>query len=57
MKFRVIFDKDTIGEQYYSGWGVSYLIDGRILFDVGEKSEYTIGNLNGWKKMEDLFTK
>jgi 7,8-dihydropterin-6-yl-methyl-4-(beta-D-ribofuranosyl)aminobenzene 5'-phosphate synthase len=46
MKFRVIFDKDTIGEQYYSGWGVSYLIDGRILFDVGEKSEYTIGNLN-----------
>ncbi|MBP7088696.1 MAG: MBL fold metallo-hydrolase [Candidatus Omnitrophica bacterium] len=45
MKFKVIFDKDTNNNNYYSGWGVSYLIDNKILFDTGEKSEYTIGNL------------
>lgn len=45
MKFKVIFDKDTIDASYYSGWGVSYLIDNKILFDTGEKSEYTISNL------------
>ena len=39
MKLKIIFDKDKISDKYSSGWGISYIIDDRVLFDVGEKGE------------------
>lgn len=46
MKIEVIFEKEKIADKYSCGWGASYLIDGRILFDTGEKSEYILNNMN-----------
>jgi len=45
MKFTVIFDKDKAEDKFYTGWGVSYLVDGKVLFDAGEKPEYLFNNL------------
>jgi len=45
MKVRIIFDKETIDDKYSCGWGLSYLINDKTLFDTGEKSEYTLRNL------------
>jgi len=45
MKIKIVFDKETLDKKYSCGWGVSYLIDERILFDTGEKPEYLLNNL------------
>jgi 7,8-dihydropterin-6-yl-methyl-4-(beta-D-ribofuranosyl)aminobenzene 5'-phosphate synthase len=45
MKLKVIFDKEKTGQKYISGWGMSYLIDDKVLFDTGESSQYLIQNL------------
>jgi 7,8-dihydropterin-6-yl-methyl-4-(beta-D-ribofuranosyl)aminobenzene 5'-phosphate synthase len=45
MKVKIVFDKEKVDEIYSSGWGISYLIDGKILFDTGEKAEYLLNNL------------
>ena len=45
MKLKIIFDKDKISDKYSSGWGISYIIDDRVLFDVGEKGEYILNNI------------
>jgi 7,8-dihydropterin-6-yl-methyl-4-(beta-D-ribofuranosyl)aminobenzene 5'-phosphate synthase len=44
MKVLVLYDKECLDDSYACGWGVSYLIDGRILFDTGEKAEPLISN-------------
>ena len=46
MKIEVIFEKEKTEDKYFCGWGASYLIDGRILFDAGEKAEYVLHNMN-----------
>lgn len=48
MKIKVVFDKKGDSE-YFGGWGLSYLIDEKTLFDTGEKSEYTLKNLETLK--------
>ncbi|MBD3246905.1 MAG: MBL fold metallo-hydrolase [Candidatus Omnitrophica bacterium] len=45
MKLKVLFDKDSQDPRYASGWGLAYLLDGRLLFDTGEKGEYLLENL------------
>lgn len=45
MKIKVVFDKETVSKKYSCGWGVSYLIGERVLFDTGEKPEYLLNNL------------
>lgn len=45
MRLKVIFDKRKIEDKYSCGWGTSYLIDNKTLFDTGEKAEYTLQNL------------
>jgi 7,8-dihydropterin-6-yl-methyl-4-(beta-D-ribofuranosyl)aminobenzene 5'-phosphate synthase len=40
MKLEVLFDKEALNERFVGGWGLSYLLDGKILFDAGEKFEY-----------------
>ncbi|MBU1113474.1 MAG: MBL fold metallo-hydrolase [Candidatus Omnitrophica bacterium] len=44
MKVKIIFDKESLKESYFSGWGVSYLIGDKVLFDASEKGEYLLKN-------------
>jgi 7,8-dihydropterin-6-yl-methyl-4-(beta-D-ribofuranosyl)aminobenzene 5'-phosphate synthase len=45
MRIKVIYDKDGLGKNLYVGWGVSFLIDDKILFDTGEKGEWLLENM------------
>ncbi|MBN3039970.1 MAG: MBL fold metallo-hydrolase [Candidatus Omnitrophica bacterium] len=48
MNIKVIFEKQAKTENLSSGWGVSYLINNKMLFDLGEKKEFFEDNI---KKM------
>jgi len=45
MKVKVLFDKGALDKDIRTGWGVSFLIDERILFDTGEKGEWLLENM------------
>jgi 7,8-dihydropterin-6-yl-methyl-4-(beta-D-ribofuranosyl)aminobenzene 5'-phosphate synthase len=45
MQIKILFNSTAAKESYSTGWGVSYLIDDRILFDTGEKGEYLLNNV------------
>ncbi|HOK57102.1 MAG TPA: MBL fold metallo-hydrolase [bacterium] len=49
MEIKVIFDKDTDEKFLQTGWGVSFLIEEKILFDTGEKGEWLINNFKKLK--------
>ncbi len=44
MQVKILFDKETLSPDFVGGWGVSYLIDGRVLFDTGEKADFLFAN-------------
>jgi len=46
MQIKILFDKMSIDKEYSIGWGFSCLIDGKILFDTGEKASYLLHNIN-----------
>jgi len=45
MRIKVIFNKGALDADLHTGWGVSFLIDGKILFDTGEKGEWLLKNI------------
>jgi len=45
MQIKVIFDKDTFNKTLYTGWGVSFLIGEKVLFDTGEKGKWLLKNM------------
>ena len=45
MQVKIIFDKDAQDPRLHTGWGVSCLIDDKILFDTGENGQWLIENL------------
>jgi 7,8-dihydropterin-6-yl-methyl-4-(beta-D-ribofuranosyl)aminobenzene 5'-phosphate synthase len=45
MKIKVLFDKGALDKNIRTGWGVSFLIDDKILFDTGEKGEWLLENM------------
>lgn len=45
MNIKVIFDKDVLMGDLKTGWGVSFLIDNRILFDTGENGAWLTENM------------
>ena len=45
MKIEVLFDKNAKDKKLHTGWGVSFLVDGKILFDTGESVLYLMDNL------------
>jgi len=45
MRIKVIYDKSGLGENLHVGWGVSFLIDDKVLFDTGEKGEWLLENM------------
>ncbi|MDD5156212.1 MAG: MBL fold metallo-hydrolase, partial [Candidatus Omnitrophica bacterium] len=46
MRIKVIFDKGALDKNLHTGWGVSFLIDDKILFDTGEKGHWLIENMD-----------
>ncbi|MCD4780708.1 MAG: MBL fold metallo-hydrolase [Candidatus Omnitrophica bacterium] len=49
MNIKVVFNSDRIKEDFSIGWGLSLLLDDKILFDTGESAKSLINNMN---KME-----
>ena len=45
MIIKIIFDKEKLEDKYSCGWGTSYIIGNKTLFDTGERGEYTLKNL------------
>ncbi|MDD5115970.1 MAG: MBL fold metallo-hydrolase [Candidatus Omnitrophica bacterium] len=45
MLIKVVFDKTASSNDFKIGWGFSVLVDGRVLFDTGEKGEWLLHNL------------
>lgn len=47
MDVRVLFNSDGTRDDFSVGWGVSFLVNHRILFDTGEKAEALVHNITG----------
>lgn len=45
MRVRILFDKDTKDRNLHTGWGVSFLVDNKILFDIGENGSWLLENI------------
>ncbi|MEA3493003.1 MAG: MBL fold metallo-hydrolase [Candidatus Margulisiibacteriota bacterium] len=45
MQIKIIYDKESTSSKLLAGWGVSYLVDGHILFDAGEKFQPLFKNM------------
>lgn len=45
MEIKILFDSNAIDSKFQTGWGFSCLINGRILFDTGEKGEWLLHNI------------
>ncbi|MDD4995768.1 MAG: MBL fold metallo-hydrolase [Patescibacteria group bacterium] len=55
MQIKILFDKNALDKalyptltgkrKVYTGWGVSFLVDDRILFDTGEKGQWLLENM------------
>jgi len=45
MRIKILFDKTSENKKLHTGWGVSFLIDDKILFDTGEKGEWLLQNI------------
>jgi len=45
MEIRILFDNKKEDIRYVVGWGVSYLVNGDILFDAGENEEMLFHNM------------
>ena len=46
MRVKILFDQNTENKKLHTGWGVSFLIDDKILFDTGEKGSWLIKNMD-----------
>lgn len=59
MQIKILFDSLALDDRFSTGWGVSYLIDGRILFDTAEKAWPLFSNMEIMKveisKIEEVF--
>ena len=49
MKIKVLFDKEASDKRLRVGWGVAFLVDGRILFDTGEDGKMLVDNMAALK--------
>jgi len=49
MQVKIIFDKLSLDEKFHTGWGVSFLIGDKVLFDTGEKGKWLIKNMENLK--------
>ncbi len=49
MKIKILFDKDRKDKNLHIGWGISFLINDKILFDTGEKGKWLLENMRSLK--------
>lgn len=49
MEIQVLFNSNSIHQSLSTGWGLSLLINKRILFDTGEKSSFLLENIENLK--------
>jgi 7,8-dihydropterin-6-yl-methyl-4-(beta-D-ribofuranosyl)aminobenzene 5'-phosphate synthase len=57
MEIKILFDSKRLSRTFLAGWGVSYLIGNRILFDTGEKSSCLFNNMDRMDvKIHDIET-
>jgi len=49
MKIDVLFDKSSKDKNLRTGWGVSFLIDDRFIFDTGERGDWLLENMDHLK--------
>ena len=40
MNIQILFEKEGLNDKFKTGWGMSYLVGGGLLFDTGEKFEF-----------------
>ena len=45
MEIKILFDNAAADKKFSTGWGLSYLIDGDILFDTGDKPKPLLKNI------------
>ena len=45
MKIQKLYDNATRNRSFSSGWGISYLIDDKLLFDTGDRGEAMLENM------------
>lgn len=45
MLIKTLFDKESLDEKLKTGWGLSFLVDNRLLFDTGEKGQWLMDNM------------
>ena len=45
MKVKILFDKDAKNKSFHIGWGISVLVDEKILFDTGESGHRLMENI------------
>jgi len=49
MNVKVLFNGSSIDDKLFVGWGLAFLIDGKVLFDTGEDGGLLINNINKLK--------
>jgi len=49
MKIEILYDKNTGNKKLHTGWGVSFLVDEKVLFDTGERGSFLMNNLKTLK--------
>jgi len=45
MRIKILFDSIASDNRFSTGWGVSYLVNGKVLFDTGERSDKLLRNM------------
>lgn len=45
MQIKILFDKEALDKNLHTGWGVSFLVDDKVLFDTGERGEWLLDNM------------
>ncbi len=46
MEMKIVFDTYSHRKELHTGWGVSLLFDGHLLFDTGERGDWLIHNMH-----------
>ena len=49
MQAKIICDELSLDKKFHTGWGVSFLIGDKVLFDTGEKGKWLIKNMENLK--------
>jgi len=49
MKIKILFDKEAKNKNLHIGWGISFLVGEKVLFDTGEKGDWLIENMENLK--------